>query len=325
MAAATAMILVWPGLAAPPKASTRSSAQGKARVIKSSRAHPPVLHPGRIAQPELPSEPSPEAPDLDGSKLFTADTETLPQGTWSLNAGYFVSNARTTFDEGGAPQPLGGTRRSELFIASASLGVSPDMDLTLLATANRLDDLFHTNPDLSAGLGPVQGAGLTNLSLQARWRLVRDEGHGFSLALVGGPALQEQLQVDDEDTSYQVGGGFGAWQQSLVLRQDLAPWSANLELFYAFPLASSPGTFQQYGANLGLGYNVSEWALPVVELNYSKALPYGDSSIDSLAATLGVILKPNPTSALSLGVQKTLCGRNVESFTTYCVSGSVSF
>ncbi len=302
-------------------ARTRS-AKGRA---SSGKARPGVVHPSRIALPENPTD---DEDDLDGSKLFTADTETLPKGDWSLNLAYFLSQAKSTFDDTGDLSDLGGTRRSEIFVLSASAGLSEDADLTLVATGNRVNDRFtlaSSDQADSPGLGPVQGAALTNLALQARWRLVADEGDGFSLALIGGPALQELLQLDDEDTLYTIRGSFASWQQSLVLRKDFDRFSANLELFYGFPFASGTQTFQQYGANLGLGYNANSWLLPVVELNYTKALPFQDSSVESLAGTLGVIIKPGPTAAFSLGVQKTLWGRNIESFTTYCATGSINF
>lgn len=306
---------------AEPARSGRSSS-GKSR---GGKARAPVIHPSRIALPENQGEDEVEEGDMDGSKLFTADTETMPAGLWSVNIGYFLSLADRQFDDRGAQNSLGETRRSDLYILSASTGLSENADLTILGAANRLNDQYPDDNLPASGLGSVQGAGLTNVALQLRWRLVEDEGDGFSLAVIGGPALQQSLITDDEDTLYHANAGFVGWQQSVVLRQDLDPFSTCLELFYGFPLASGPNTFQQFGANLGVGWKANEWLLPVAELNYIKVLPYGDTTVDSLAATVGVVLKPNSTSAISLGVQKTLCGRNVENFTTYTVSGSLSF
>ena len=277
------------------------------------------MHPSRIATPENEDE------ELDGSKLFTADTETTPAGLWSVNVGYFLSLADRAFDDHGAQQSLDEIRRSELYILSATTGLSEDFDLTVLGAATRVEDRFGDDNLPASGLTAVQGAGLTNLAIQARWRLIADEGDGFSLALIGGPGLQQSLIPDEENSLYRTSLGFVTWQQSLVVRQDWDPFSTNLELYYGFPLASGVNTFQQFGANLGVGWNANEWLLPVVELNYTKVIPFAGTSVESLAGTVGLVLKPDPTSAISLGVQKTLLGRNLESFTTYTVSGSLSF
>ncbi|CAN0456767.1 unnamed protein product, partial [Phaeothamnion confervicola] len=168
----------------------------------------------------------------------------------------------------------------------------------------------------------VGGSGPTGGSLTLHWHCWEDEG-GRSLSISGGPVLQEQLLQDA--AVYRPSPSFLSWQQSAVFRQDFKPFSANFEVYYAFPIQSSASSFQQFGANLALGWEANSWLLPVAELNYGNLLPLDGSPSESLGVTLGVVVKPTEQTNITLGAQKTVLGRNIESFTTYTVGTSVQF
>jgi hypothetical protein len=258
---------------------------------------------------------------IDGSKIFTGDTDVVPVGQWSTSFNYLTSNAKRGFDEKGAQVPLGLSRKAEQYLGSLTTGLVENLDLTLVGGFTRQADALGAFGGTNFPLG-VGGSGPSVASLTAHWHCWEDAG-GRSLSISGGPVLQEQLR--NETTVYRPGPSFLSWQQSAVFRQDFKPFSANLEVYYAFPIQSSSSSFQQFGANLALGWQANSWLLPVVELNYGNLLPLDGPPSESLGITLGVVLKPTDQINLVLGVQKTILGRNIESFTTYAVGTTVQF
>ncbi len=95
----------------PTHGGSKEAHSAKARV-RSFNLHPARLNAG---------EESDEEPDhVDGSKLFTGDTETSPVGEWSLSAAYLLSDAHQAFDDTTQLAPLGSHRRSDLYVASLS-------------------------------------------------------------------------------------------------------------------------------------------------------------------------------------------------------------
>ncbi|MBX3172548.1 MAG: hypothetical protein KF760_34410 [Candidatus Eremiobacteraeota bacterium] len=266
------------------------------------------------------------AQDLDGSKIFTTDTSPQEPGTFSLNLQYLTSTATTEFASGGGRSLLGGGRQSQLFNLSVAAGLADNLDLTLTSGLNNLQDSLQEDPDedeFSLGGGGARGSGLTNLNASLRWRFWQDEEEGRSLAFTTGPALNSDLQK--VGGNYQVNGTFLAWQQSLLLRQDFDPFVANLEIYYSFPLQSSEQTYRQFSTNMGLGWNANDWLLPVVELNYSSVTPSLNEPIESLSVTGGLILKPSEAWQFTLGVQRSVAGRNIENYTSFTLGTSVNF
>ena len=266
------------------------------------------------------------AQDLDGSKIFTTDTAPLDPGSFSLNFSYLTSNANTEFIGGGGRALLNGGRQSQLFNLSVGAGLAENLDVTVTSGLNNLQDSLQQDPDedeFALGGGGARGSGLTNLNASFRYRFWQDEEEGRSLAFTAGPALNADLQRSGEN--YQVNGSFLAWQQSLLFRQDFDPFVANLEVYYSFPVQSSATTFRQFSTNMALGWNANDWLLPVVELNYSSVTPSENVPIESLAITGGLILKPTDFWQVSLGVQRSVAGRNTENYTSFTVGTSVSF
>lgn len=289
------------------------SAGGRRSSTRGGGVHAPRISPG---------DPDDDR-HVDGSKLFTNDTDTTPGGGGSFSFSYLVSTARRGFDLSGSRQDLGLKRTSELLVGAVSLGLTDDIDLTLQGSFSRLADLYPnvSNPSSDA-FGSVRGAGFSNASAVARWRFFEDGG-GRSAALTAGPMIQAELVPGDH--TYDRAPSFTAWQQSLILRQDLDPISIDLELFGNFPVSGNSTSFSQYGFNLGVGFDVIDWLLPIVELNYARVLPAGDTAAESLSASLGFLYKPAPDASLNVGVQRTLSGRNIEDTTTYLVGGSINF
>ena len=261
---------------------------------------------------------------VDGGKIFTGDTDVVPVGQWTASFNYLVSNARRGFDEKGALVPLGLNRKAEQYIGSLSSGLVENLDLTVQGGFNRQADALGAFGGINfpIGAGSVGGAGPSGVSLTLHWHLWEDEG-GRSLSISGGPILQEQLLQDA--TVYSPSPSFLSWQQSAVFRQDFKPFSANFEIYYAFPIASSASSFQQSGANLALGWEANSWLLPVVELNYANLLPLDGPPSESLGVTAGIVLKPSEHINVTLGLQRSIVGRNIESFTTYTVGTAVQF
>lgn len=266
------------------------------------------------------------AQDLDGSKIFTTDTTPLDPGTFNLNFSYLTSNANSEFIGGGGRALLNGGRQSQLFNLSIGAGLAENLDVTVTSRLNNLRDSLEQDPDeeeFALGGGAARGSGLTNLNASFRWRFWQDEVEGRSLAFATGPAFNADLQRNGDN--YQVNGTFLAWQQSLLFRQDFDPFVANLEVYYSFPLRPSDTTFRQFSTNMGLGWNANDWLLPVVELNYSSVTPAVNDPIESLSVTGGLILKPTDWWQVSLGVQRSVAGRNTENYTSFTVGTSVSF
>lgn len=266
------------------------------------------------------------AQDLDGSKIFTTDTSTQPPGTFSLNLQYLTSTATSEFVSGGGRSLLGGGRQSQLFNMSVAAGLADNLDLTLTSGLNNLQDSLSDDPDeeeFSLGGGGARGSGLTNLNASLRWRFWEDEEEGRSLAFTTGPAVNSDLHR--VGSNYQVDGTFLAWQQSLLFRQDLAPFVANLEVYYSFPVRPDDKTFRQFSTNMGLGWNADDWLLPVVELNYSSVTPSQSEPIENLAVTGGLIFKPTQDWQFSLGVQRSVAGRNIENYTSFTMGTSINF
>lgn len=91
--------------------------------------------------------------------------------------------------------------------------------------------------------------------------------------------------------------------------------TSNLDIGYACALGGHREGYRgTLSANAALGYHVTEWLQPEIELNYSHDLARGGDS-DLLAVTAGLIICASDHVRVGVGVQQGVAGRNADQST----------
>lgn len=245
-------------------------------------------------------------------KLTAEDPDPLEPGQVELELFYFDSSGASAFNH---------QARAQVASASLSVGLVPDLDLSLLTG---ISSLFDAGSQGRAELGPLQGpargSGLTELEGELRWRFYHDPDKDLSLAYVAGITQRADLQLGSR--GFTSPGSFVSFDQSLVGRKNWGLWTLDAEAYASFPVATTtPGRYTQFGLNLAVGYQVAPWLQPVAELGVLKLDPIGVSQ-ESLSGTLGLILTPLDNLSLYFGYQETLANRNSDQFHTWLLGTS---
>ncbi len=239
--------------------------------------------------------PATAQPHITPQKLATADPAAILPGQVKLTYLYTDVNGEVKFDSQGRASLRTGDH-SDLHTFKVTVGLVEDVDLSISTSESSVSKGSFAHPQHFAGPGDVQ--------LALRWRFLNEPD--LQLAVVGGPTFDTGAPAEN------LGQGFNSWRQALVVKKDWDHLTLAGEVFYSFPLESSPRGTHSFGANAALGYQVWSWLQPEVELNYVRTSPF---DIESLAVTGGLVITPAPNLTLLVGVQQTIEGRNTDRVT----------
>jgi hypothetical protein len=219
-----------------------------------------------------------ESVTCEHAKLATQDATPTDPGAWEFDIGYELERVHHRFDNSWGPAGRPVLREREVDVA-VQYGLVPDVSIGIAAGyANVLD----------GGAAPAHAGGMTDVELSAKWRCYDDPESGLSIAYVPALALPTgNHTVSDRLTS-------------------------DFDLGYAFAFGGRREGYRcTLSADAALGYHVTQWLQPEIELNYAHDFVRGGDS-DVLAVTAGLIVCANAHVRLGVGVQHAVAGRNAD-------------
>jgi hypothetical protein len=242
------------------------------------------------------------------AKINTEDATTLDPGVWELELALGLAKSRRAFND-----HWGADRR--LYLREETLGLG----LT-----------YGLRQDLNVGLGFGYASvydrdcddrtvrGWTDIEVGAKWRFYHDEARRLEIAYV--PAIifpTGSAGMTDDFVSVFNGVAISKdWTSRLT---------SNFDLGYGFPVGGHRQEYQgTLSADAALGYHVTDWLQPEIELNYFHDFNHGNDA-DLLAATVGAIICLREDVRLDVGVQQGLTGRNADKGTAFMASLTFAF
>jgi hypothetical protein len=227
-------------------------------------------------------------------KAATADPSPVDPGVLEAELGY-----SPTWNNRGGRAGFDRSEAGHLHAVTGTLtyGLVPDVDARISGGFGSVHD---------AGLAPARGSGLADLSFGARWRFVNLAAQGLEVAAIADAVAPSGSRSDDDE----LGLSQEHWSArgALVATKDFGRLTSNVELAVEAPVSGDAGglrsTLQTNGA---LGYQVTDWLQPVVELNYEAAVGL-DAQV--LAVTAGVVAPFGAGHRIVAAVQQGVWGRN---------------
>jgi hypothetical protein len=142
-----------------------------------------------------------------------------------------------------------------------------------------------------AALAPTRGNGLGDASLATRWRFVADAERALDVAWIA--AVVAPTGFDGSADELGVSKGYWSLENALALSKDLGPrLTANAELGWSASLGSARGNERGVlFANGAVGYHLTRWLQPELELNYEQTSLAAVADPRLLAVTAGLVLR----------------------------------
>jgi hypothetical protein len=242
------------------------------------------------------SNPIPVEPSMVGVE----DAFPVPKGRTELEINYFYSTANSAFDSDGNTFDRG-SNALHVGSFSAKHGVLSSLDVGIGIFGAYSRDVDE--PERNA-------RGMGDLFVGAKWRFYGEGDDGLHLAYRPGLLIPVGEQDDDENLS--PGLGFWMLDQTLVATLVKGRWVGGLDASAFIPLGDRNGARAFPTANLGLGYQLTPWLKPELELSYIHEFVVGPEDAEVLAATAGVILNLSDALRADLGVRHGFYGRDVD-------------
>lgn len=208
-------------------------------------------------EPVPPQEAGPEH-----GKAFTGDPTPVEPGRVELELAYAPSWWATA----GAVDRLSGEQHT--VAAAVSVGLLRDVDARIVVGWA----LVQAAPDHPGA--PVQGAGIADTTVAARWRFLSLADPGIELAASAGVTMPTGTRAAAD----RLGTGRESWSLggSLVASADRGRFTFGAELGMSAPLGQR--TSNDVGllvCNAAVGYQALPWLQPAVELNYQHEIELG--------------------------------------------------
>jgi hypothetical protein len=236
-----------------------------------------------------------ESVTCEHAKLATQDATPTDPGAWEFDIGYELERVHHRFDNSWGPAGRPVLREREVDVA-VQYGLVPDVSIGIAAGyANVLD----------GGAAPAHAGGMTDVELSAKWRCYDDPESGLSIAYVPALALPTG--------NHTVSDRFAILYNGVALSKDWTDrLTSDFDLGYAFAFGGRREGYRcTLSADAALGYHVTQWLQPEIELNYAHDFVRGGDS-DVLAVTAGLIVCANAHVRLGVGVQHAVAGRNAD-------------
>lgn len=261
--------------------------------------------------PESEPEQAPTRPEpIDHSKLVAQDADTLGKGVWQVQFNSSLSRSRGQWDLHG--RDADSARAAEDLTGMViTLGVTRALDIGVEFGYSWLHD-----PEVD----PSSDRGIGDPSVIAKWRFYGSDRRGLWVAYT--PALTAPAGRDGGPG--EPGSGGRAWtiDNRISLVSDLTRrLTANLDVGRAADFAGGDALrWSGVSANGALGYQVTPFLQPEIELSYVRETGGGERGARTLAGTLGLVSSPSDMVSFRLGVQHSLAGRNSDRNTTVLLS-----
>ncbi len=228
------------------------------------------------------------------------DAFPVARGHSELELNYLYSHAQRAFDDRGDTRRRG-DNGSHLGAFSAKHGFTTWLDASVGIFARHSWD--DDAPERRV-------TGLGDLLVDAKWRFYGEGESGLHLAYQ--PSLSIPIGKHDDDKSLSPGLGYWSFAQKLIATWIEDRWVGGATASFALPFGDRNGARGVASADLGLGYQITPWLKPEIELHYVHDFASGRKDTDVLAATAGAILKPSDALRVDLGLRHGFYGRNAD-------------
>jgi hypothetical protein len=249
-----------------------------------------------LAAQRAPAEPPPFP--VEPSMVGVEDAFPVGVGETELELGYLFSTAAKAFDDDGDTFSradnavhVGG------FVAKYGFTSFLDVGIGIFGAYSKDDD----EPERSV-------TGLGDLFVGAKWRFYGEGDDGLHLAYQ--PGLSIPVGKHDDDKGLSPGLGLWTFDQGLIATLIEGRWVGGVSAGFFLPFGDRNGARGFASANLGLGYQVTRWFKPELELNYNRVFASGRKDADSVSATVGAILNLTDALRADLGFRHDFYGRN---------------
>jgi hypothetical protein len=251
-----------------------------------------------LASQRAPAESAPFP--VEPSMVGVEDAFPVAVGQTELELSYGYSTAARAFDDGGDTFPRD-DNAAHVGAFTAKHGFTSFLDAAVgIFGAYSQDD---GEPERSV-------TGLGDLFVNTKWRFFGEGDDGLHLAYQ--PGLSIPVGEHDDDKNLSPGLGFWAFDQSLIATLIEGRWVGGVSARFLLPLDDRDGARGFASANLGLGYQLTPWLKPELELNYDREFATGPEDAEVLAATFGVILNLSDALRADLGFRHVFYGRNAD-------------
>jgi hypothetical protein len=221
-------------------------------------------------------------------------------GQTELELGYLYSTAAKAFDDSGDTFSRGdNATHAGIFTAKHGFTSFLDAGVVIFGAYSQDDD----EPERSI-------TGIGDLFVSAKWRFFGEGDDGLHLAYQ--PGLSIPVGKHDEDKSLSTGLGLWTFDQRLIATLIEKRWVGGVSASFFLPFGDRDGARGFASANLGLGYQLTAWLKPELELNYNRQFASGRKDAEVVAATVGAILNLSDALRVDLGFRHDFYGRNAD-------------
>ncbi len=276
----------------------------------------------RAAEP-VPQSSAEESEGAEYCKINTPDVSVVDPGKAEFEIVYNYSRATRAWDNNSNGIERGFTREHSASMA-LTVGLLKNLDANISAPYRWIKDKdndFDADDDVD---GPFKGNGFGDLSFSGRYRFFESESLGMESGYVGGFTAPTggRARLAEMGTSQE----FWSWDQKLIAVKNWGKWTANMDAGFSLPFGSHKGNARgTFNADLAGGYQLREWIIPEIELNYSHDFIANEDNAESLAVTTGFVMPVHDLLSVNMGFQQAVWGRNSDKSTTFILSAKTFF
>jgi len=160
--------------------------------------------------------------------------------------------------------------------------------------------------------------------LSAKWRFLEDASRHLAFAFV--PALTVPVGATSTAHALRPGQEFWGLDLRFAAVKDWSPrLSTNVDVGYVGFFGDRGESLGGFGANLALGYHLSRWFQPQLELHYGHDFVRVAPDADLLAVTVGAVAWVSDALCIRTGLQQGVVGRHADELHTFLLSMDVNF
>lgn len=262
----------------------------------------------------LPSRMLARVTEAETTKVNTEDAIPDEPGDTEVELTYSYTDADQAFDANNDRFDILGNRKHQLDL-TISHGFTEQLEAAVKFGWANVRDLDSD---------PQSGEGFGDLDLKMKWLFLASETYGLYLAYVPGISIP----LGDATTNTELGPSqnFFGFVQQVIVTAVAEKFNGSFEGGFGLPLGEHREDSRALvNVNMALGYQLTGWLQPEVELNYGKNFFDQAADEEFLAATIGAIMNLAPSARLDVGVQRVFYGENTNRSTVASMNLSVTF
>lgn len=249
---------------------------------------------------------------VETTKLTTWDAAPVEPRHAEFYIPYYLKSSESAWDNKGRADDRE-LLREQLFPAFVTLGLVPNVDLTLLQGYSMITDKVSSSEDED---GRQQGHGLTDFAIVPRWRFFENQKKKLSFAYVPVLMLGTGMRSDDDQPG--PSQGYSSLTHTLVMTKNFGHFNTNATVDYLQPFSRPEKTKNLIGAvnaNFSIGYQVLPWLQPEVEMHYLQEFLEHNRSAGAFDMTFGAIMPLTSLLRFETGIVQGIAGYNKDRVT----------